>query len=440
MKSYLFYSQKLLRLLSRGNGQSFFLRCIWVLCTWGMFLQAASPIHISRSACQVTAMPLCVAVVGSCYGLDDIITYIEQDLSYSKQFALTHQQCAPITHKKVIQDLFKEKYSLAIFISPLSATTMEWRLYDPFDAEMVKGKRYEITNDISRAVWGHIIAHDIWQAMTATQDPFLTVIAYIKRDKKGRPGSQLWITSFNGTASTQICRSSQILIAPSWNKNSMTPTITLSEFTPRNVRLKAIDLKGHSKIVLDVDGTSVGVSYAPQGNDVIYCRSGDIWYFHYDPQQHKGIHRLLISKNEPCACPSLLANGDVVYGCAGKIWYYHADTKEHEPLSSGYCVAPSYNQVRSSLVYSKKIQGVMQLCIYSLITKEEQQLTFDKRDKIDACWSPCGSYIACCSTNGKKGQIMTLHIYTGQQKFITDPDDDCAYPAWSPALHHNWLI
>lgn len=405
---------------------------------WCSALQACAPtIEINASSSDV--MPFFIAVQGDKTEREKmIIDTVSYDIMLSGQFAVTSCYKDPLKQVKDIQAYVQQGYSLIVFLDFLPDQMLEWRLYDALDKQMLGGKKISIT-EIDPLIAGHMIATFVWERITAQQAPFMSMLAYIKKNRHKK--HELYLSTFDGKKQSCLYTSSSIIIAPTWNRYSERPTLILSEFTHRNVRLKAIDLEGKSKVVLDVDGTHVGISYGHDHSEVVYCRSGEIWRSRYDSHQKKSLHQLVMSFAQPCSHPTLLNNGDIIYGCSGKIYLYKGDTGVHVALThAGYCVAPAYDAVHEQLVYSKRIKGIMQLCALNLKTQQERQLTFDHHDKIDPCWSACGNYVAFCLQKQGKGRIVTLHLATGKLTYITGERDDCGYPSWSYGVEANCFV
>lgn len=408
----------------------FFLLVSFVMCS---FLCAQEDrIILAAHEVQSASVKLYVGVIAENLS-QPCIDRVLHDLSYSKQCALTVEPHAPVMHKSEIVRLMDRDCALALFIShnghDRGHDRYEWRLYDTIDGTMLAGKKY--AGDDARLA--DRIAHDIWYALMHESSVFETSLAYIKKIKGGRIASELRTCAFDGIDDHLIVKSSRILVAPVWGKEVVKPYVMVSEFTPVNVRLRTVGLDGASRVALDLDGTCVGVSFGAEPHEVVYCRSGEIWKYHYDSAAHKSVHMRVIALSEPCSSPRVMPSGDIIFCSQGKIYIYEIATGNKRVLTQGYCVAPDYCARKKSIVYSKRINGVMQLCCLDLATGMEKQITSDKGDKIDPVWSPCGSYVACCYDMGKRGRIMTVNIHTGIKKFITSEQDDCGYPAWSQA-------
>lgn len=409
------------------------------------YVTAQPVVHIDAGSHAEGSMQVYVGVIGSARKTDACKLFtdnLKRCLEYGGKFALTIKQLNAVPSKKsAIQKLFKKNYDCALFITfDGPSKSIEWRLYDTHPGTMIRGKRHQPKgNDMRSAAYA--IATVIMYELTAEHPPFLTKIAYRKRDNK-RKICMLCITDFDGTSEEVLFHSRRMIVAPAWNKDPYYPSVLFSEFTPSNVRLMACDMKGRKQIVLDVDGTTVGVSYAPWSDEVVYCRSGAIWRYHYDQKHKKGIHKIVIRESSPCVSPTLLNSGDIIYCCRGKIKHYHSKTGKQTILDSkGYSVGPAYSSQAQKVIYSKRIGKYMQLFLHDIRSGKDLPLTFEsnivnnkdyRSEKTDACWSPCGSYCAFCWKRDGVSRIALINVMTGQYQFITEGKDHCSYPAWSP--------
>lgn len=345
-----------------------------------------------------------------------------------------------------VQKLFDQEYDCAVFITcdNIHNGVVEWRLYDTIEGQMLQGKKI-VTESPEKIAY--ILATHVLQELTHEQQPFLSKLVYRKREKKGRLGigaCSLVVTDFDGSnAQVVMCSPQRILVAPRWTHDTKHPAIVFSEFTPNNVRLKMCDLQGKSAVILDHEGTTVGIAFADDTKKVVYCRSGDIWEYHYDYQNNKGVHSRLIHQ-EVCSHPNLLQNGDVIYACHGSIKKYDAKSKiSHTVPIQGYCVAPCYAASTERIVYAKRINGHMQLFVYDLNMQKDEQLTFsslkiddvdDHSDKTDPFWAPDGIHVVFCWERDGSNRIAMLNTLNKQYHFITSEQEHCSYPAWSGNL------
>ena len=356
-----------------------------------------------------------------------------------------------------VQKLFDQEYDCAVFITcddqrvgdqragDKRVGVIEWRLYDTIEGQMLQGKKLA-TDDVQKTA--RLLATQVLHELTHEPQPYMSKLVYRKREKKGRMGAgacSLVVTDFDGSNIQTIMRSPQrIVVAPRWTLDKQRPAIVFSEFTPTNVRLKMCDMGGKSAVIFDAEGTTVGVSFTHDAKKVFYCRSGDIWEYHYDAQQKKGIHHRLIHDDKVCSHPTVLANGDIVYASQGTLKKYDAVTKKSHTLPiSGYCVSPCYSPVADGIVYAKRVNGQMQIWVYDVWAQKDRQITFassqvDDRDyradKTDPFWAPDGVHVVFCWERGEKSRIAMLNTLTKQYHFITPEHEHCSYPAWSGNL------
>lgn len=411
--------------------------------------QASTPegvqtIVLTQADAQLKPMKIFLGVYGHGRSTDacrEFVAQIKHCLEWSGRFvADVHVLDAFPKKKRAVQQLFEDAYDCAFFIAYEDAgKPVEWRLYDTAVGEMLQGKKTTLS--------ANALTAQFLQSLTNEPQVFLSKIVYRKKDTK-RNISSLWVTDFDGSNAKMILESRRIVVAPRWCSDAAYPALLFSEFTPNNVRLMMTDMGGRTAPVLDVDGTTVGVSYAPCSDDVAYCHSGDIWKYHHDKRTKKGTHTRVISENDVCACPILLKNGDIIYCSRGHIKKYDAATQERSVIiGQGYCVAPAYSDVNRTLAYSKKVNGQMQLFVFDVVKGTHTQMTFSsnaqaspdyRSDKTDPFWAPDGIHLVFCWERRDQSRIAILNTLTKKYSFITNEKDHCSYPAWSPVFEEEF--
>jgi TolB protein len=397
---------------------------------------------------QKMRMPLLLQVIATPaderdkhHNLQELAQLLCDNLQRSQQFIVTVGTSNALKTTAEITQLFNEGFPLIIFINEAdNGASIEWRIYDATQVVMVKGRKY-YKRGLAMQGWADNLADDIWYELTGQKSSWTTRIAYSKRVGKG---THLYIVDPAGRQELLIVPSPieqtydfsrRIRIAPSWYPDGDNPRFVFSEFTPSNVRLVMTDLNYRRRIVLDNDGTHVGVCYAAGRKAVVFVRSGVIWRHHFDKQTGRGHYNVIVRNQHACASPNLLSNGDIIYCCKGKVYRYCEDTKVQEPLiDKGYCVGPAVFEPKQLVAYAKKINDTMQLCIYDMAQKTHTQLTYDGGDKIDPSWSPCGNWLVFCQVEGGKSRIAIMHIITKASWFLTSEEHICNYPAWSPVI------
>jgi hypothetical protein len=441
---------------------------ILIICSSPLFSQdQIDTISIAASEAAMQPMKMFVGMLGDRDNkfCQQLVDDFKRCCLWSGRFEPTVAWLTKIPHKRSsIQKLFDQEYDCAVFITCdnlKNDSTIIWRLYDTIEGRMLQGKKL-LADEAQKTAY--LLATQVLHELTHEPQPFLSKIVYRKRDQKGKKlgACSLVVADFDGTNPKIILKSEQrILVAPRWTHDVQNPAVVYSEFTTNNVRLKICDLLGHSAIIFDDEGTTVGVSFSPlskeqpdgtrpkygtvnKKSEVIYCRSGHIWSYQYDPIHKKAVHARIIHEDKVCSHPTLLANGDILYACQGTLKKYDAMMKKSQPLKvTGYCVAPCYSAVAHKVVYAKKVNGHMQLFLYDVTTEDNQQLTYGtstpgdldyNADKTDPFWAPDGVHVVFCWESHDKSRIAMLNTITKRYHFVTSDYEHCSYPAWSVNL------
>ena len=341
--------------------------------------------------------------------------------------------------KPKLQALFTQGFSLVLFVQD-DLRNIGWSLYDTYSGDIVASNQSICSlSEVQKSgaeflrKRAHELSHNVWKFLVGSPSSFCSRVAYIRKNQKqGDIGSSdLIVCGYDGHNSSVAYHAPGILVAPSVNTLVKRPTIIFSQFTRSNVRFSQITLgERRPVVVLDLPGTSVGVAFGPHDSDIVYARSGVLWRYHYDTVSKKNVHTRLTHESVPCASPSVRETGDIIYCCGGKIKQCNALGNQARTLVHGYAVAPSYCVHNKSIVYSSRIKGVMQLCIYDCVTKKNRQLTFDNRDKIDPSWSPDGSFVACCEDSNTQRRIAVVAVANGLKEYISGMHEFCGYPTW----------
>lgn len=394
------------------------------------------------------AMPLLLAISENDAELLKIAEILAQNLQRSGQFKVTIKPCHFPTTQTELDTLLDKNYPLEIFLSQgEQKSSIAWRLYDVRDGKLVKGMKYAKRGKLIHG-YADNLADELWPILTRQASSFSSKIGYVKRKRSlaKKQRSVVCIANSDGSHEQEIIKTPGTYVSLYWHHDKSNPCLYCSEFTRFNVRLVSANLLGRKNVILNFKGTCVGISVAHDNNNAVYCRSGTIWQYNYDSAQQKGAHKPLIKNDGKNVSPTLLENGDIIFcsdarsirqgnqrATGPQICRYRASEKSISLLTTdGYCVGPSYCAHNQKIAYSKKVNGVMQLCIYNCRTKDNQQITFDGGNKIDCCWSPCGNFVVFCYQLGRDSRIAVMHVGLKKRTFLTPVSEHCTCPSWSP--------
>ncbi len=345
-----------------------------------------------------------------------------------------HHATLPTTQQHIIEYMHKG-FNVVLFIEQgAEDNLLNWRLYDATQATMLMGKN---TGSDNKKLRLRLVADAVYQCLFNHPSYFLTRIAYIKKvpSMRNKKRTELCTVDPAEQIHTTLLQDNRILVAPEWAYSSQDSFkkiyLHVSEFTPHNVRLLGVDLLGSVWPIIDASGTCVG-TVQQDDSTFVYVRSGALWLYEFNKQARKGSHTKLTDSSKTCACPSLLSTGDIIYSCNNKIYCYSREKRLHTVLPiSGSCISPAVHARSNRIIFSRSVDGILQIYCVDVTGKNLVQLTYGPGSKKDACWSPCGNYIAYTLSNRKNEQIALFNLMTGVETILTSSEYCCGYPTWS---------
>ncbi len=363
--------------------------------------------------------------------MDSFLKKLTHNISYSGQLAITQKAFTVPKTKEEVTDLFGAGYPLVLFLEFFpQENSVEWRLYDSMEAEMVKGKKYGRTGALQPR-WAHGISCDIWPELSQDPGIFLTKIAYVKQLHSNRKyRSQICIADFDGSNEKVLLDMPTIYVQLSFHPDIKNPRLLASEFTPQGIRLLMIDFKGNKKVIFGNNRSIVGASLSSDAEKVVYTESGDIWKYNHTAHTQQKRHELIIQNEEKCSCATLCPDDSILYCSNYNIYRYDSKTKKNSCLLENG-LAPAYSNASGKIAFSRRIKGIMQLLLYDNKTLKTEQLTYDSGNKSDSCFSPCGNYLLYCYEKNNKKNIANFCLITKKQQILTSSKHAFSYPAWS---------
>lgn len=400
-------------------------------------------VELTVSGSQKAQMPITLFVLDESEQLTILAQRIQKDLSFTGQFCVTTQQFPTGKSKKElltkIKALFLDGTPLAICINAHTEKSIEWRIYETAQISMIEGKEYKKRGKAIRG-WAHAIADDIWTTLTGQKGFFSSRIAYCKEHyrKKGLPLKQMYIADFDGSNEELLVDGKTIIVTPRWHADINNPLLFFSEYTNKNVRLVATNMKKQHKVTSNFDGINMMPGFSPDGKRVIYSAShgsGHCQLYHYYDNSltqctnNKGnnVSASFIDDDHICFC------SDAPTGCP-HIYTLELSTNSITPITkNGYCTSPTYCPITNSIFYHRMIKGVMQICLYDYATKQHKQLTTGGGNKHEASCSPCGTQLLFAHEYAPtKSRIENLNLITNKITHISTQGHNCSYPHWSP--------
>ena len=400
-------------------------------------------IHISVDSDNASRMPLFVGLCSGGGQLKKIAKTIKKDFEFSGQFDVFVEFCGKIKKKSDITRLYKNGYLFALFLS-VSGNSLEWRLYDTQQGDMIKGK--VIPEFEMKKYMIHMISNSMWPELTGQNGFFTTQIAYsreVRKRGKKRGSREICKAMFNGDEVEAIVSTPTVNIAPRWSKDKSNPVILYSEHTKANLRLMAVNIENKRRwVASNFRGMNMLPTFSGDGKSIVLClsKSGKSDLYLHTKNEKTGKHllkRLTVGGNNISPC--MLDDGSGIYFCSDfktrnpQVYFLNLlDEKIKRITNGGYCVSPSYSSVSKKLVYAKMVKGTLQVFIHDPKKGTHEQITFNRGNKEECSWSPCGNFLIYCEERNGKGRVAIMHIITRNVQYITPYNQDCSYPSWSP--------
>jgi len=272
--------------------------------------------------------------------------------------------------------------------------TLEARLYDVVNKEMIVGKRYvgEIT-DLSRMV--HRFANEIVFALTGEQGFFQTKIVYVS----GATGNkELYLMDFDGRNSFRLTRHQSICLSPRFSPDG--GKVAFTSYKMGNPDLFAKDLPaGAERRIAHFAGINISPAWSPDGKRlaVTLSKDGNSEIYTLSPEG-TGLTRLT---NHP-----------------------------------GIDVSPTWSPDGKRIAFVSNRGGNPQIYIMEADGQNVQRLTFEGNYNTHPSWSPRGDRIAFDSSFRGSHDICSIQADGSNFKILTGNMGSCEMPSWSPDGRH----
>ena len=93
--------------------------------------------------------------------------------------------------------------------------------------------------------------------------------------------------------------------------------------------------------------------------------------------------------------------------------------------------SPSWSPDGKKIAYSSMTEGVRQIWIYDIETKEESQLTFGKFHKENPCWAPSSLHIVYNTADTDSSDLYMINLIDKAPVKFTQGPGRKHYPSWS---------
>lgn len=387
-----------------------------------------------------------ILCIGHDKEVEEIAQTIKYDLEFTDQLSVELKTAPHDLNKKDVKKLLKQDISLYLSLKKQKERiTILVKDTSSHDTLFTKSYSYPSTQLV---LSGHHISNELIPKLTHEQSVCMSTFAYCKQLSQKQ--KVICVSDYAHKVEKILSAGQTLNVAPSFH--SCAPLLFYSQLTQTRSHLKAFNLSDKSQqIICSYDGLNMQPTFSGDGTQAVLCMSakrGNCELYLFDKEfckkQGKRVFQQLTNNGGTNTNPCLLPNGNVIF-CSDfqtggpQLYYLDITKKSIKRLTrnGSYCAAPHYSQKHHAIVYTRAQNGIFQLFKLDLTSGKDEPLTTQAGDKLDPCWSPCGSYVAFTydfknPDSGKNiPQIAIYNLKSKKIRFVTKGDQPKSFPAWT---------
>ncbi len=318
---------------------------------------------------------------------------------------------------------------------------MEFRLWDVFAGQQLKGVRFAATPDNWRRT-AHKASDAIYEALTGESGYFDSRIVFIdERGPKTKKVKRLAIMDQDGENPVYLLGGSDLVLTPRFSPNSQTIVYLSYENNNPNVYLLDIET-GRRELLGDFPGMTFAPHLSPDGNSLILTmsRRGNSDVYVMDLRS-RSTTRLTtdpaidVSASYSPDGKKIVFNSD--RGGSPQLYTMDANGKNVKRISfgKGRYSAPIWSPRGDKIAFARSHNGKFGIGVMDTDGKNERILTDSFLDE-SPTWSPNGRVIIFAREyRGTEGRSEVWSVdLTGQNLRRVETPGMASDPAWSPLL------
>ena len=375
----------------------------------------------------------------------DLSGIITADLSRSGQLS-------PIDPKKFVSNPYQDKdvdfkewrllKAEALVIGSISQTargnySIQFRLYDVFKQQQLAGYQYEVPGTKLRQA-AHQISNKIYEKLTGEPGVFLTRIAYVTREKRGKGNLfKLQVADADGYNASTIVRSPEPLMSPAWSPRG--DRLAYVSFEEKRSEVYVQDLAtGKRTRLAAFQGINSAPAWSPDGTHIALTlsRDGNAEIYSYAIASRKLVrltHNLAID-TEPAWSPD---GKTIVFTSdrSGLPQIYRINSTGGTPsritFEGDYNARAEYAPNGQSIALVTRNQGQYHIGMVDLKTGNLRILTDTPLDESPS-FAPNGRMIIYATRRKSKGVLASVSSDGRVHQVFTLEEGDVREPAWAP--------
>ncbi|MEP3653724.1 MAG: Tol-Pal system beta propeller repeat protein TolB [Litorimonas sp.] len=322
-----------------------------------------------------------------------------------------------------------------------SRILVEFRLWDVFAGQQLKGVRFATTPDNWRRT-AHKASDAIYEALTGESGYFDSRIVFIdEKGPKTNKKKRLAIMDQDGENPVYLLGGSELVLTPRFSPSSQ--TIVYMSYENENPQIYLLDIEtGRRELLGDFPGMTYAPHLSPDGKSLILtmARRGNNDVYVMDLTS-RSTTRLTtdpaidVSASYSPDGKNIVFNSD--RGGSPQLYTMSADGKNVKRISfgKGRYSAPIWSPRGDKIAFSRSYEGKFGIGVMDVDGRNERMLTDSYLDE-SPTWSPNGRVVIFSREyRGTQGRVEVWSVdLTGQNLRRVETPGMASDPAWSPLL------
>ena len=317
--------------------------------------------------------------------------------------------------------------------------TVEFRLWDVFDAKHMLGRRYSSDVDNWRRV-AHVVSDAIYQRITGEQGYFDSEIVYVaKTGPKNDRTYRLAIMDQDGANHRYLTDGSSLVVKPRFSP--VRKEIAYLDYYNNKPRVSLFNLQtGRREILGSFNGMTFSPRFSPDGNQIVmtFEDNGNSEIYVMDLRTRRS--QRLTDDPSIETSPGFSPDGKrIVFesdrGGSQQIYVMNADGSNQQRISfgEGRYGTPVWSPRGDLIAFTKQLRGLFYIGVMHPDGTGERLLTQGYHNE-GPTWAPNGRVLMYYrESRGESGESILFSIdITGFNERRIPTPTDAADPAWSP--------